>query len=303
MASCARCTEPSVVFQRYSGAHLCEVHFLDSVEDRVRGELRRQLPRSGPERIVIGLSGGKDSSTTAYLLTRLLARRRDVALLAVTIDEGIAGYRDEALPLIVENCKAWDLPLTIVPFRHEYATAVDEIVSLQRELGACSYCGVLRRSALNRAARRLEATRLATGLNLDDTAQSILMNIVRGEVEHLARLGPHDGTQPGLIPRLQPLRTIPELEVALYARLRGLRVHDTTCPYAGEAMRNEFRGLLLRLEDAHPGTRHSILRTYEGLLSALRQAYPPATLRSCACGEPTVEERCRACVLLEGLGL
>jgi len=293
-----------VVLQRYSGAHLCQSHFLDSVEDRVRAELRRQLPPSGTERIVIGVSGGKDSSTAAYVLRSMLSHRRDVALEAVTIDEGIAGYRDQALPLVEENCKAWGIPLTIVPLRHEYAVTMDELVPLERELGACSYCGVLRRSALNRAARRLGATRLATGLNLDDTAQSILMNLVRGDVARLARLGPHDGAQPGLIPRLQPLRTIPELEVALYARLRGLRVHEMTCPYAGEAMRNEFRQLLLKLEDAHPGTRHSLLRTYEGLLPSLLQAYPPAALKACAsCGEPTAEERCRACLLLESLGL
>src|SRR3989475_2579400 len=84
---------------------------------------------------------------------------------------------------------------------------------------------------------------VATGLNLDDTAQSILMNVARGDVEKLARMGPHETRQPGLVPRIQPLRMIPEKEVYLYALLRGIEFHDATCPYAERAQRGRFRDI------------------------------------------------------------
>jgi len=178
---------------------------------------------------------------------------------------------------------------------------MDDIAKTQRELATCSYCGVLRRAALNRAAKDWRASYLATGLNLDDTAQSIVMNFARGDVERLARLGPHTRIQKGLVPRMQPLRAIPESETTLYALVRKLRFHDSECPYAPEAMRNAYRSVVFDLEQQFPGTRHSILKSYDALRPVLERMYPPANLRTCDCGEPTILEKCKACELIESL--
>jgi len=135
---------------------------------------------------------------------------------------------------------------------------------------------------------------------LDDTAQSILMNVARGDIEKLARLGPHEMRQPGLVPRIQPLRMIPEKEVYLYALLRGIDFHDATCPYAEHAQRGRFREILYRLEEQSPGTRHAIVSGYDQIRSLLQTKYPPAALNPCArCGEPTVHAVCKACELRE----
>jgi len=127
------------------------------------------------------------------------------------------------------------------------------------------------------------------------------MNISRGEVERLARLGPHRRIQEGLVPRIQPLRTVPESETTLYAIVNKLRFHDLECPYAPEALRNAYRSVIAELEDMYPGTRHSILKSYDELRPALDRMYPFAGLRTCKCGEPTVGETCKACELLESL--
>src|SRR2546427_1408571 len=141
---------------------------------------------------------------------------------------------------------------------------------------------------------------VATGLNLDDTAQSILMNVARGDTEKLARMGPHETRQPGLVPRIQPLRMIPEKEVYLYALLSGIEFHDATCPYAERAQRGRFRDIVLRLEEESPGTRHAIVSGYDQMRPLLQAKYPPAALNACArCGEPTVNEICKACELRE----
>src|SRR5256884_8595454 len=87
---------------------------------------------------------------------------------------------------------------------------MDEVVVVDPEAIPCSYCGPFRRHALNRAARDVDADYVATGLNLDDTAQSILMNVARGVIEKLARLGPHENRQTRLVPRSLPLRLITE---------------------------------------------------------------------------------------------
>ena len=152
---------------------------------------------------------------------------------------------------------------------------------------------------MNRAARDWEATYLATGLNLDDTAQSILMNFSRGDVERLVRMGPHKKKQEGLVPRIQPLRTIPESETTLYVLLNGFKFHDLECPYAPEALRNSYREVLAALEDKYPGTRHSLLRSYDMIFPGLVKLYPPSRLQACSCGEPSMAPKCKACELLE----
>jgi len=298
---CDRCGNRSVSFIRYSGAHLCEKHFCEFVEKRAKGELRRQMVLKDGERIAVAASGGKDSTVALHLMADILGARRDITVFAVTVDEGIAGYRDTSIPIVRKNCDALGVEHMVVSFGDLFGTTMDEIASRARELAACSYCGVLRRAAMNRAARDWEATHLATGLNLDDSAQSILMNFMRGDVERLARLGPHTRVQARLVPRLQPLRTIPESETALYAMLKGYEYHDLECPYAPEALRNDYRSILAQLEDKYPGTRHSILRSYDGLRPLLENGYAPASLKTCSCGEPTTSDKCKACELLESL--
>jgi len=287
---------------RYSGAHLCSRHFCEFVEKRVKHELRRQVELKGGERVAVAVSGGKDSTVALTLTSEILSKRRNLELCAVTVDEGIKGYRPSSIPIVASHCRRLGIEHIVVSLKDLYGTTMDRIASRKRDLATCSYCGVLRRAAMNRAAREWKATHLATGLNLDDTAQSILMNFSRGDVSRLARLGPHRRVQEGLVPRIQPLRMIPESETTLYAIVRNLEFHDLECPYAPEAMRNVYRGVVAQLEDRYPGTRHSILRSYDEILPALERSYPQSRLRACACGEPTISTKCKACELLDSIG-
>ena len=301
MKPCDKCKHPSIVLVRYSGAHLCRKHFSEFVEKRVKLELRRQMELKGDERIAVAVSGGKDSMVALHLVHSILGARRDLEICAVTVDEGIDGYRASSIPIVAEACRSRGIEHRVVSIKDIYGMTVDEMARRNRDLSICSYCGVLRRASINRAARDWRATHVATGLNLDDTAQSILMNFTRGDVERLARLGPHKRAQKGLIPRIQPLRTIPESETTLYSIANGITFHDLECPHAPEALRNSFRRMVAELEDMYPGTRHSILASYDQVLPALERRFPPAELRTCGCGEPTVSDRCKACELVASL--
>jgi uncharacterized protein (TIGR00269 family) len=296
--ACDRCGAVSVEWIRYSGEHLCKDHFLDFVERRTKRELRAQVRLRDGERVAVGMSGGKDSSATAVLLAEFFQDRRDIELVGITIDEGIASYRPAGIEYARRLCEKIGIEHRVLAYEESVGHTMDEVVS--RDPGAipCSYCGPFRRQALNRAASEVDADYVATGLNLDDTAQSILMNVARGDIERLARLGPHETRQPGLVPRIQPLRMIPEKEVYLYALLRGIEFHDATCPYAERAQRGRFREILHRLEEESPGTRHAIVSGYDQLRPLLQAQYPPAELHACArCGDPTVNEICKSCEL------
>lgn len=300
--ACDRCGEEAVAFIRYSGAHLCSEHFRAFVEARVKREVRRQLHLQDGGRIACALSGGKDSSVATHLLHAILGPRRDVDLVAVTVDEGIAGYRPESLATAERLCEDLGLEHHVLRYEELVGWEMDEVVQADPTSIPCSYCGVFRRKGLNLLARRVEADALATGLNLDDTAQSVLMNLGRADLDKLSRMGPHEAVQPGLVPRVQPLRTIPEVEVYLYALEAGIPFHDGVCPYADRAQRTRYREVLHRLERDSPGTRHALLRSHDRLRPLLAEAYPPAELAPCArCGEPTVNRVCQACRMTEHL--
>ena len=276
--------------------HLCGPHFSRSVEERVRREIHRQLPRFSAGTVAVALSGGKDSSVALVLAHRYFGRRPTVRVVAVSVDEGIAGYREGTLRAARELTERLGVPHVVVSAGDELGTTTDLAVAELPDTVPCSFCGVWRRQLLNRAARREGADALVLGFNLDDLAQTILMNLVRGDLEHLARMAPHRVRQPGLVPRIAPLALVPEREVYLYARLHGLPFDHGECPHAAGASRNLFRSVVWELEGALPGTRQSLLRTHERLVERLlRDEDAGAPARCRACGDPSTHELCRAC--------
>jgi TIGR00269 family protein len=297
MPSCDLCSHDPVTYIRYNGTHLCADHFKKYVQKRVKKEIRRQTDMRSGGTIAVAVSGGKDSMVTLSLIHDVFGDRPDVDIQCITIDEGIKGYRPESIDMVKDLCKELGVKYNEVSFKDSFGITMDEVAPLSGDSSPCTYCGVFRRKLMNDAARKMGAKYLATGLNLDDTAQSIMMNFVRGDVERLARLGPHKKVQPGLIPRIQPLRLIPEKESLLYAIVSGLPYHDGECPYASEALRNQFRATVDDLENRSPGTRFSIVSSYDTLLPMLMNNLPPADLKKCECGEPTLGKQCKACEL------
>lgn len=296
--TCSNCKKPAVTFIRYNGTHLCKDHFIAYFEKRVKKEIKKQGKTQGSCKIAVAVSGGKDSIVALHIINEIFSKRMNSKVYAITVDEGIKGYRDESIKYVKDYCKKTGIELHIVSFKDVIGTTMDEIAKKHDELGECSYCGVFRRVCLNSKAKELGVDKLVTGHNLDDMAQSILMNFVNGDMKKLARLGPHKKVQPGLVPRMLPLRNIPEKENSLYAILKEIDFHDGECPYSTRALRGSFRDIVDDLEYNTPGTRHSILNSYDAIKELLLDKYPPANLDKCSeCGEPTSQNLCKSCIL------
>jgi uncharacterized protein (TIGR00269 family) len=298
MPSCSKCKAPSVEHIRYNGCDLCREHFLEFVERRFKAEFRRQTELNGKKVVAVALSGGKDSSVALYLTNEILKERRGIEVVAITVDEGIAEYRPQTIVAAEKLATSLGVRHLVVSMERELGVTMDHL-ALTGDKGACAYCGVLRRKCLNTAAKKVKADIIVTGHNLDDISQSILMNFMRGDTERLARLGPHDHVQPGFVPRVEPLRQVPEKEAFLYALLKELPFSDDECPYADAALRNEFRAMIDDMESRHPGTRHSILASYESIRPALHATFPMAGLSICDCGEPCHGSKCMACRMIQ----
>ncbi len=299
---CDRCGKDAVIDRPYANDHLCADHFTRHVEERVRRSLHRQLPRFHRGTVAVALSGGKDSAVTLRLAHRYFARRPTVRLLALTVDEGIDGYRAATLTRARELTQSLGVEHRILSARERLSTTTDDAARALRGVAPCSYCGVWRRQLLNRGAREAEADVLLLGFNLDDLAQTVLMNLARADVRRMPRMAPHRQRQPGLVPRAAPLADLPEREVFLYAWLTKTPFDHGECPHASLAARNVFREVLYRLEEALPGTRQALLRTQAQIVDLLERGSDLGAPGRCTqCGEPATGERCRACDYLHSL--
>jgi len=299
---CDECPAPAIVDQPYRGAHLCGVHLMESVRDRVRREMRQQFPRFPGGTVAVALSGGKDSATALYLTHAYFRRRPNVRIVALTIDEGIPGYRPATIERAKELTASLGVEHVIVGAKEKLGVTTDEVARARPGTVPCSYCGVWRRQLLNGAARDAGADVLVLGFNLDDLAQTILMNLAHADLTRLARMAPHTSRQEGLVPRIAPLARVPEREVYLFAREAGLPFDHGECPHAGAAARNVFREVVWRLEEEFPGTRHALVRTRAQFIDLLdRPELAGSPMRCVDCGEPSAQARCRACEYLRAV--
>ncbi|MGB9827642.1 MAG: TIGR00269 family protein, partial [Thermosphaera sp.] len=201
----------------------------------------------------------------------------------------------------------------IVSFKEYLGFTLDEIVSIGRERGLpylpCSYCGVFRRYVLNRAARDVGGTVLATAHNLDDIVQTYLMNIINNSWDKIARLKPvaERGGHEGFVPRIKPFYEVLEKESAIYALVNGLvRPDYQQCPCAEYNIRFTIRKILNDLEEKFPGTKYGLLRSLEKVSGLIENAQKNVlkSFETCKiCGDPSSHPICKACMYRFELGI
>lgn len=258
------------------------------------------------DRIAVALSGGKDSTVLLSILVEIQKKFPDSEVFAITLDEGIAANR-ERIGILKETTRRLGVEHVVSSYHDLFSLSVDEIAERVHAkplaLSSCAYCGTLRRQGLNIVARQAGADKLALGHNLDDEVQSMLMNVLNGDLQRLARNTPvQEGVAHWLVPRIKPLYHIPEQEVALYAGYLDLPIDRARCPYAEESLRAEIREWLNTFESKHPGSKFNLAATLGKIVSAL-PSQPAELIRRCRnCGEPTSTEVCGACTCRDELG-
>ncbi|XP_031819161.1 cytoplasmic tRNA 2-thiolation protein 1 [Sarcophilus harrisii] len=299
---------PAALRRPRTGGAVCRTCFCSAFEAEVLSTLQtgRLLPPGAV--VAVGASGGKDSTVLAHVLQVLDARHAlGLDLRLVAVDEGIGGYRDAALAAVRRQAARWQLPLTVVAYAELFGGwTMDEVARRAaqepgRARACCTFCGVLRRRALEEGAQRVGATHIVTGHNADDMAETVLMNFLRGDAGRLARGGtlgsPGEG---GALPRCRPLQFASQKEIVLYAHFQELDYFSEECVYAPEAFRGHVRDLLKALEAARPSVVLDLVHSAErlALAPAARPPPPGACIR---CGALASRSLCQACALLDGL--
>ena len=294
---CTKCNREAEFFIPYAGIHLCREHFIDFIDKKVKGEIKEQVKFKKDDRILIAVSGGKDSMLLMHEMHKIFGNWRNFEMIAVTVDEGIGNFRKECASVAGEYAKKIDIEHRVITFKEYIGITTDDVAQVDKELKPCTYCGVFRRKVLNMYAKEIGANYLLLGLNLDDFAQSILMNVTRGDVARLARLAPHKKVTKGFVPRLAPLRKVLEEEVREYNRVANVPYYSGRCPYAPLAIRDVYREFLNNLEKRDPAVKFSTLNFFDKIKSYVEDDVKQELKLCKICGEPTIGEICKACEL------
>jgi len=299
---CIKCGKQAAILLPYGPQRFCEEHFCRLIETRFRKTVRKFSLFGPKERLAVAVSGGKDSLTALFLTNKFYSNANKIT--AILIDEGIPGYRDKALKAAKESCRDWGIPFKVSSFKKEFGYSMKEIQRIleknpSQNLGSpCTFCGTLRRSILNRAARKVKAGKLVTGHNLDDEAQSILMNACDNDLKRFVRGGTKSSAAgKRLVRRAKPLCEIPEREIFFYTQFQGIKSYTgKCCPFSEKAKRNDYRSVLNQLEEKYPGTKFSLWQFFNEVQLQLAKRPAKTKLKKCGkCGEPCSGEKCEAC--------
>ncbi len=300
------------IYQPYKHRILTSDEFIEDIRLRVKNFVDMHKLIKGNETILLGLSGGKDS----FVLLDVLSMIHPVSkLIAVSIIEGIPGYnKHEDIMRMKRMAKDYGVDVIITSFREYVGHSLYEIVKMawkrRLKVSACTFCGILRRRILNMYARMHGASFVATGHNLDDTAQTMLINILRGDIDGLIRMHPRSKPPSSkMVPRIKPLRMVYEWETSLYAYIMRFPFQETECMYitSSPTLRAKVRRVMQRIETEEPGTLLRMVKTLDDILTPLlEKQFSVEELPLCPrCGEPMNVGRpvCKLCELFEKIGV
>ena len=248
------------------------------------------------ERVGVAVSGGKDSLALLNILHDL-SGRLGIRLVAISVDEGVAGYRDEALEHAKSAAARLGVEYLAVSYKDIFGFTLDEALNWRerRDVSSCSFCGVFRRRAIDEAAEKANVSVVATAHNLDDYIQTFMMNLFHGDVARLGWLDPAYADRGFAIRRVKPFLEIYEEEVALFAFQTQVPFQSVSCPYMHEGLRTEVRDYLNRMEADHPGMKNVLLRSSLDVISRYAGSDKKVSYRCSGCGRPASSQLCNVC--------
>jgi tRNA-5-methyluridine54 2-sulfurtransferase len=267
-------------------------------EQKIKETIKKYKLASKKDKIIVAMSGGKDSTTVAYLLKKF-----GYNLEALHINLLMGKWSDENELDVRKFCKEHKIPLHVYDIRKEIGYAmcyVKSVIGRKARLKQCTVCGIIRRWLINKKARELGATRLATGHNLDDEAQNVLMNLMKGNPNIGINLGPMTGSiiDKKFVARIKPLYFIKEKDVEIYSRKMNFPVLYQRCPCVIGALRHKIRKELDLLEVSDKDLKENLVNNFLEIQKKLRKNISKNLIYCKSCGEPSRNEICKVCKMM-----
>jgi len=312
---CSFCDKTSIVIHRkYSGERLCPECFASSIEKNIYQTISKYKMLKPQVKIVVALSGGKDSIALLHNLIQIQKKKHlSEPLIALTIDEGIKEYREHSLKIASNFCKTFDIEHVVISSKEEVGSTLDEIIDIKKQnddyMYACNYCATIRRRLLNDGARKLGGDVLAMGHNLTDLAETYLMNIVSNRYQLIANQylfkQETDDIRKFFVKKISPLMRIPEEEIFLYSNVRKLDYYPSHCPNREKdpILRKRVLDFIQDCKQYSPEIEFNLLNGFLNLSETLYNQSEKMSYNTCReCGYPCGKnDTCSYCTLKESL--
>ncbi len=302
--NCTKCKTKAVIGLPRHNAAFCKSCFNGFVHDQVVRAIKSEKMFGKDDRILVAVSGGKDSLALWDILLKL-GYKAD----ALYVNLGIGTYSEQSHAKVTKFAEAAGASHGAVLHLHtveeEAGAGIKELAQLIHR-PTCSTCGTIKRYQFNRVAIEQRYDVMATGHNLDDEAARLLGNVLRWQEEYLDKQSPSlPASVEGFAKKVKPLYRLSERELAAYAVLNRIDYIVEECPMAKGARTLLYKEVLNRLETESPGTKQAF---YCGFLDKQRKPETAPTtmaekdqamLHPCsACGQPTTAEVCSYCKMM-----
>ncbi len=273
------------------------------LENKVKQTIKKYELCGKKEKVLVALSGGKDSTVVAYLLKKF-----GYEIEGIHLDLKIGRYSEECLNAVKVLCKELNIKLHVYDIKKEMGSgicylrsAVQSRPDMRGKLKNCAICGVIKKWVFNREARKLKAGKIATGHNLDDEAQTFLMNIFKGSPKLSANTGPitrnlEYSFKGKFVPRIKPLFYVAENDIRDYSKKKKLPVVYEKCPCSLDSYRVQVREFL---ETISKRDKENIMKNFDRIYEKIR-AVKDTRIEYCkSCGEPSRNRLCKKCELVK----
>lgn len=291
---CDRCNNQIVYTRQYSGEKLCSQCFSNSILRKTAKTISKYKMIQNDDLVAVAVSGGKDSLVLLNIMNKMAANH-NFRIKAITIDEGIDGYRNEALEIVERFCKDLKVELTIYSYKELFELTLDEALNLREneKTSSCSICGTLRRRAMEYAAKDIDADVIATGHNLDDTLQTFVINMLSGDTNKVGWMDPD--TSKNSLRKIKPFCEIYESEIVFYAFTNDIPFQSEPCPHMNEGIRTEIREFLNSLENRHSGIKNNLYQSIMKVSQIVKDSTQKQKKNCEKCGSECTGTICSVC--------
>ncbi len=291
---CDRCENQAAYTRKYSGEKLCSECFSNSILRKTAKTISKYNMIKHNELVAVAVSGGKDSLALLNIINQM-ATTHNFRIKAITIDEGIPGYRNEALEIVQTFCAKLNVEHKVFSYKELFDLTLDEALDLRGEekTSSCSICGTLRRRAIDHAAKDIGADVIATGHNLDDTLQTFVINMLSGDTTKIGWMDPD--TSSNTLRKIKPFCEIYESEIVFYAFTNDIPFQTEPCPHMNEGIRTEIREFLNSLEGKHSGIKNNLYQSIIKVSQSVKDTNHKQKIICIKCGNECTGEICSVC--------
>ncbi len=294
---CDRCENQAVYTRKYSGQKLCSQCFSNSIVRKTAKTISKYNMIKNDDLVAVAVSGGKDSLALLKIIHEMTLTH-NFKIKAITIDEGIPGYRDEALEIVEKFCGELNVDYNVYSYKDLFELTLDEALELRenKKTSSCSICGTLRRRAMDFAAKDIGADVIATGHNLDDTLQTFVINMLSGDTNRIGWMDPDTSTNS--LRKIKPFCEIYESEIVFYAFTNNIPFQSEPCPHMNEGIRTEIREFLNSLESQHSGIKNNLYQSVLKVSQIIKNSNSKQKTICEKCGNECTGNVCSVCNII-----